>query len=72
MHRPASRGCERVAGVQVFLEAGAGASGRESASEHRCVVGRWARDDLKPDALQTHLSLFLTTRKANLDYSVYR
>lgn len=27
MHRPASRGCERVAGVQVFLEAGAGGVG---------------------------------------------
>lgn len=40
--------------------------------EHMCVVGHWARDDLKPDALHTHLSLFLTTRKANLDYSVYR
>lgn len=33
--------------------------------------GRSARDDLKPNALDTHLSLFLTTCKANLDYSLF-
>lgn len=57
MHRPASRGYEWVAGVQVFLEAGAGGSGRESASEHTCVVGGRPEMTLS-QMLWTHTSPF--------------
>lgn len=37
VHRPASRGCERVTGVQVFLEAGAGGVGGK-VPQSTCVL----------------------------------